>query len=166
MVAGDKQKALAVYTKALQLLEPKLEYAEHLNDFFKNPVQLYFRLPGSLEGLRAGMRSGYRQGHVELEFTVTDEGTVDDVKVIDSNVFRSIKTAAIHAVQGARYRPRFLNGKPVDTEGIRFRETFFYDESLVSMQQHRFHDSLLMEDDPFDWRGCLGCDHTGTMGFQ
>ncbi len=166
MVAGEKDTALTLYTKALQLLEPKLEYAGHLDRLFKNPVQLYFRLPKSFEGLQAGMKPGYKEGHVEFEFTVTDEGTVEDLKVINSNVFRSIKTAAVYAVQRARYRPRFLNGKPVSTEGIRYRETFIYDESLVSMRQHRFHDPFLIENYPFDWPGCLGCDHTGTMGFQ
>ncbi len=63
------------------------------------------------------------EGYVTLEFTVTRQGTVRDPRVVDSSnsVFDS---AAIDAVMRFRYRPRVIDGEPVDVPGVRFRITF------------------------------------------
>lgn len=70
---------------------------------------------------RAQMRG--LEGYVTLEFTVTRQGTVRDPRVIDSSntIFDS---AAIDAVMRFRYRPRVIDGEPVDVPGVRFRITF------------------------------------------
>lgn len=63
------------------------------------------------------------EGYVLLEFTVTRQGTVRDPKVIDSSsaVF---DRAAVDAVMRFRYRPRVIDGEPVEVPGVRFRITF------------------------------------------
>ena len=63
------------------------------------------------------------EGYVTLEFTVTRQGTVRDPVVIESSnsVFDQ---AAIDAVLRFRYRPRVIDGEPVDVPGVRFRITF------------------------------------------
>ncbi len=70
---------------------------------------------------RAQMRG--LEGYVTLEFTVTRQGTVRDPRVIESSntVFDS---SAIDAVMRFRYRPRVIDGEPVDVPGVRFRITF------------------------------------------
>ena len=70
---------------------------------------------------RAQMRG--LEGYVTLEFTVTRQGTVRDPRVIESSnsVFDS---AAVDAVMRFRYRPRVIDGEPVDVPGVRFRITF------------------------------------------
>jgi len=63
------------------------------------------------------------EGYVTLEFTVTRQGTVRDARVIESSnsVF---DTAAVEAVMRFRYRPRVIDGEPVDVPGVQFRMTF------------------------------------------
>lgn len=63
------------------------------------------------------------EGYVTLEFTVTRQGTVRDARVIESSnsVFDS---AAVEAVMRFRYRPRVIDGEPVDVPGVQFRMTF------------------------------------------
>jgi periplasmic protein TonB len=63
------------------------------------------------------------EGHVLLEFTVTRQGTVRDPIVIEStnSVF---DRAAVDAVLRFRYRPRVIDGEPVEVPGVRFRIKF------------------------------------------
>ena len=63
------------------------------------------------------------EGFVLLEFVVTRQGTVRDPVVVESS--NSIfDRAAIDAVQRFRYRPRVIDGEPVEVSGVRFRITF------------------------------------------
>jgi periplasmic protein TonB len=63
------------------------------------------------------------EGHVLLEFTVTRQGTVRDPVVIEStsSIF---DRAAVDAVLRFRYRPRVIDGEPVEVPGVRFRIRF------------------------------------------
>lgn len=63
------------------------------------------------------------EGYVTLEFTVTRQGTVRDPIVIESSsgIF---DRAAVDAVMRFRYRPRVIDGEPVEVPGVRFRITF------------------------------------------
>jgi periplasmic protein TonB len=63
------------------------------------------------------------EGFVLLEFVVTRQGTVRDPVVIEStsSIF---DRAAMDAVMRFRYRPRVIDGEPVEVPGVRFRITF------------------------------------------
>jgi periplasmic protein TonB len=63
------------------------------------------------------------EGYVVLEFTVTRQGTVRDPVVVEStsSIF---DRAAMDAVLRFRYRPRVIDGEPVEVPGVRFRITF------------------------------------------
>ena len=71
---------------------------------------------------RRAMERGL-EGYVLLEFTVTREGNVHDPRVIESSS-GLFDRAAIEAVLRFRYRPRVIDGEPVDVPGVRFRMTF------------------------------------------
>ena len=63
-------------------------------------------------------------GRVGLRFTVTDTGDVQDAKVIEQNGSSRQASEALEAIRSARYRPKFVNGEPVDTQGVVNREVF------------------------------------------
>jgi periplasmic protein TonB len=63
------------------------------------------------------------EGFVLLEFTVTRQGTVRDPVVIESSS-SIFDRAAMEAVMRFRYRPRVIDGEPVEVPGVRFRITF------------------------------------------
>ena len=63
------------------------------------------------------------EGHVDLEFTVTTAGTVRDPIVLfsTSSLF---ERAATRAVLKFKYKPRVVDGVPVDVPGVKTRITF------------------------------------------
>jgi periplasmic protein TonB len=63
------------------------------------------------------------EGYVLLEFVVTRQGTVRDPVVIESSS-SIFDRAAMDAVMRFRYRPRVIDGEPVEVPGVRFRITF------------------------------------------
>ncbi|RMF14204.1 MAG: TonB family protein [Alphaproteobacteria bacterium] len=64
------------------------------------------------------------QGYVVVSLTVTKEGRVADIKVIEGNPPGAFERAAIAAARRFRYAPRFHDGKPVDTPDVRYIFTF------------------------------------------
>jgi len=49
---------------------------------------------------------------------------VTDAHVIDENGTSRQAAESLDAIRGARFRPRFVNGEPVDTPGVTNREVF------------------------------------------
>lgn len=67
------------------------------------------------------------EGYVDLEFTVTTAGTVRDPVVIfsTSSLFNS---AAVRAVLKFKYKPRVVDGQPVEVPGVQTRIRFELEE--------------------------------------
>ena len=59
------------------------------------------------------------EGYVLLEFTVTASGSVRDPVVVDARPPGVFDRAATAASLKFRYKPRVLNGQPVDVRGVR-----------------------------------------------
>lgn len=53
------------------------------------------------------------EGWVHLEFTVTEQGTTENVVVLDADPPGIFNRAAIRAVEKWKYKPMMVNGKPV-----------------------------------------------------
>lgn len=53
------------------------------------------------------------EGWVELSFTITASGNVEDVSVVDANPRRAFDREAIRALSQWKFSPRIENGKPV-----------------------------------------------------
>ncbi|HEY7884380.1 MAG TPA: energy transducer TonB [Cellvibrionaceae bacterium] len=69
------------------------------------------------------------EGAVTLEFTVTTSGTTRDVVVIegvtsDGEPTTMFNSAAIRAVERYKYRPRVVDGTPVEVPGVQIRLIF------------------------------------------
>lgn len=70
---------------------------------------------------------GLSQGYVDLEFTVTAAGSTRDVRVIESSA-RAFESAAIQTAKNFRYKPRLVDGQPV--EGVIRNRIEFQSEDL------------------------------------
>lgn len=64
------------------------------------------------------------QGYVEFSLTVDEQGFVREPVVTDRRGGRSFEAAALEAVKGFRYAPKFENGEPVAVSGVKTRVTF------------------------------------------
>lgn len=65
-----------------------------------------------------------KEGWVTVEFTVDDQGFVKDPKPIEGDNMKNFSKSAITAVKDYRFAPRFADGQPVSTEGLRYRFVF------------------------------------------
>jgi TonB family protein len=54
------------------------------------------------------------EGWVDVQFTVAADGSTQDAVVTDSSPAGSFEQAVLDAVQGWRYQPRIVAGKPLD----------------------------------------------------
>lgn len=69
------------------------------------------------------------EGYVIVEFTVTKLGTVEDVRVVEANPPGYFERAAVKAASKFKYKPKVINGEPVDVAGVRNQITFKIDDS-------------------------------------
>jgi protein TonB len=67
------------------------------------------------------------EGFVDLQFTVTTTGTVKDPLVIQSTS-KLFERAAIRAVLKFKYKPRVVDGVPVEVPGVKTRISFMLED--------------------------------------
>ncbi|WP_130619603.1 energy transducer TonB [Dyella amyloliquefaciens] len=60
-----------------------------------------------------------QEGWVEVTFTITPEGNVDDVKVLDAEPRHVFDRAAVEAVSRWKYQPATQNGTPISAQDRR-----------------------------------------------
>jgi biopolymer transport protein ExbB len=63
------------------------------------------------------------EGWVMVEFTITETGTVADIRVVESSL-PIFEASAVRAVNKFKYRPRIVNGLPVAVTGVLHKVTF------------------------------------------
>lgn len=64
------------------------------------------------------------EGYVLLEFVVTRTGAVRDPRIIESQPPGIFDRAALSAALKFKYKPKVVNGEPIDVAGVRNRITF------------------------------------------
>lgn len=64
------------------------------------------------------------EGYVVVEFTVTKQGSVRNPVVIEAQPEGIFDEAAMDAVLKFKYKPRVIDGEPVEVDGVRNRMTF------------------------------------------
>ena len=64
------------------------------------------------------------EGYVILEYTVTRQGTVKDPVVIEAKPQGTFDRAAIKSALRYKYKPRVVDGEPIEVAGVRTRITF------------------------------------------
>lgn len=64
------------------------------------------------------------EGYVVVEFTVTKQGSVRDPVVVEAEPQDIFDEAAMDAVLKFKYKPRVIDGEPVEVDGVRNRMTF------------------------------------------
>jgi protein TonB len=67
------------------------------------------------------------EGYVIVEFTVTAAGSTRDARVVESSS-ALFERAAIESALKYRYKPRVINGEPVEVPGVRTRIRFLIED--------------------------------------
>ena len=64
------------------------------------------------------------EGCCRVEYTVTKTGTTRDIEPVDCSPPGYFEKASVIAAEKFKYRPRVVDGKPVEVPGIEYRFTF------------------------------------------
>jgi hypothetical protein len=62
---------------------------------------------------------------VLVELTVTADARVRDAQVVANDGSPRMAEATLDAAETARYRPRLIEGKPLETADVKFAQTYF-----------------------------------------
>lgn len=118
------EKAMAYYRRAAGVVARMNEPSPEASAALSFPVRVYYPLPPLAMRNRSLAPEQIDEKYVSVEFTVTGTGDVQDAKVIEQNGTSRQASEALEAIRASRFRPKFVNGEPVDTQGVVNREVF------------------------------------------
>jgi tetratricopeptide (TPR) repeat protein len=124
LLAGRMDRALAFYQQALPLMPADGGGAESAASALSRPGLLLYRQPAAAERHRDQAAALFVEKYAVAQFTVTADGHVKEARVVEGDATEAQRSGLLYAIGRAIYRPRFVDGKPVATENVRFRESF------------------------------------------
>ncbi|MEM9056645.1 MAG: TonB family protein [Pseudomonadota bacterium] len=129
---GDYEKARTTYREAWEVLVAQGATPEQADAFFEQPAKLRYFPPTPTGADQAWRPSRIADSKMVVQFTVTAEGRVTGVRVVEADVSPRVQLQVREQVKRARYRPRLVNGEVVPTSGVRLVQDFDYVRNLPS----------------------------------
>jgi TonB family protein len=118
-------KALPFYKRAWGLIGTlRKDDRSPAEDPLGFPLQVYYPTPALATHNLNRPASEVEDRYVQIEFTVKADGTVKDARVSDSTGTSRQASETLEAISDARYRPKFINGEPVETTALYVRQMF------------------------------------------
>lgn len=118
------ERAMVYYRRAASVVASMNSPSPEAAAALSFPVRIYYPLPPLAMRNRQLSPEQIDEKYVSVEFTVTGSGDVQDAKVIEQNGTSRQASEALQAIRASRFRPKFVNGEPVDTQGVVNREVF------------------------------------------
>jgi tetratricopeptide (TPR) repeat protein len=121
MIKEDRDEAMPVYARVSDLAKEEPSAAAALS----LPKRLFYPLPPILIASRRlppPIETADR--YVLLEYSVTELGDVGDARIVETNASQRQANQILDAMRNSRFRPRFVDGKPVNATGIQYREVY------------------------------------------
>jgi len=119
-------RATPVYVHARQQMREKAAMTDEQIATYFQPTVLYRPIPDNPSAPPAALRTNPTEGHVEIGFTVTENGEVGDMKTLSSDPEGLMDIKVRRGMRAARFRPRFEGDTPVATTNQVYRHTFVY----------------------------------------
>jgi len=88
------------------------------------PVQVYYPTPVLATRNLARPPQEVEDRFVQVEFTVKADGSIKDARVVDQNGTQRQVSQTLDAIGDSRYRPKFVDGEPVETTAMSYRQMF------------------------------------------
>ena len=130
---GDQGRARKVYAEVWDLLstdEERLamrqQVLEQLVALNESAVTRYFGTATRKD--RASSSSAIREGRIVVTFDVSSRGRVDNLRIIEDEpgAFDDLRRTVVRELRTRIYRPRHVDGQPVDAPEQVFRHTYYY----------------------------------------
>ena len=118
-------RAMPFYVEAARrLAQSDAKAASDVGTPLSFPVPVYYPTP-PLATRNLNRAPNDTEDHfVQLEFTVQPDSVVTDVVVTDKDANDRQVGQVVDAMRAARYRPKFVDGKPVATPAVSYRQVF------------------------------------------
>jgi hypothetical protein len=119
-MTGMARSALQAYRQAWAISNARMDGSETL---FDQPQPTSVRSSGGVPLLRPPQdRSGFEEYWADVEFNVDRRGQVSDLKVLETNAPKSTQWSLLDTWRGKQFRPRFVDGEPVETKNVKWRQ--------------------------------------------
>ncbi|HZF15871.1 MAG TPA: tetratricopeptide repeat protein [Steroidobacteraceae bacterium] len=122
LLAGDKDAAIQSYRTAWPLLK---DLPAPQNTLLAAPSQVFYRMPPAAYRSQHAKEENIIEGFVDVEFTVAPDGKTTGEHTVGKNATDAQEKSVLTAVKKARYRPRFEDGTPVATPGMRLHQPVY-----------------------------------------
>jgi hypothetical protein len=121
------ESALPQYQRAWQAAArtPPVDGRPMQEVLFGSPLLLQYVLPDGWNRYAARPPEEAERRLVEIEATVDAEGRLKDPTLLSDAGDPKFAQRALRAAETARYRPRFVDGQPADTPGVRFSQPLY-----------------------------------------
>ena len=118
-------RAMPFYEQAAQrLAQQDTKRASDSGSLLSFPVQVYYPTPPLATRNLNRAPNEIEDHFVQVAFTVQPDSVVTDVVVTDKDANDRQVAQVVDAMRAARYRPRFVDGKPVATTAVSYRQVF------------------------------------------
>jgi len=122
---SQPERALPPYQQAWHAAGKATFEGKPLVDLlFGKPMLLNYVRPESWNRYGSRPREEIELRTVLLDVTVTAQGQVRDARVVDDSGDERRAGQTVQAAATARYRPRFDNGQPVETQNVSFAQAW------------------------------------------
>ena len=92
---------------------------------FGKPILLHYTRPTEWDRYARRPADEVVAHTVEIDLTVSTEGRVRGRKLVSNEGDAHMAEEALEAADTARYRPRFVDGNPVETPDVRLTQTYY-----------------------------------------
>ncbi|MBB6095064.1 tetratricopeptide (TPR) repeat protein [Povalibacter uvarum] len=118
-------RSMPYYEQAAKLIaEAKGQDAANLQSLLSFPAQVYYPIPSLATRNLNRPPNEVVERFVQLEFTVHEDGSVSDERVVGQDATERQVSQSLEAIRSSRYRPKFVDGKPIVTTAVGFRQIF------------------------------------------
>jgi hypothetical protein len=125
-MAEMRRDALRVYRQAWSTWSIDGDLRDPL---FAQPQPILYRTSMGIALRRTPAESAeLEQYWADLDYTIDREGRVTNVEVGETNAPKHLQWDLVNSLARTRYRPRFVDGTPVDTHHVRHRQKLWLEK--------------------------------------
>jgi TonB family protein len=124
-IEKSPREALPYYQRAWQLIRAAPSLPDSVSNAFNLPLRVFYPTPPIVTYVPVVAPQDTRFHHVQVEFTVTAEGSVHNARIVEHDTRDRYARDVLDAVRDSRFRPKFVDGQPVAAPAITYREVFW-----------------------------------------
>jgi tetratricopeptide (TPR) repeat protein len=124
-IKKSPRQALSFYLGAWELIHEAPAQAGRAATALDKPLRVYYPTPQIVAHIPKVPADETRPNHVDVEFTVAADGSVKGAHIVEHDTRDRYAQDVLDAVRASRFRPKFVDGQPVETPDVEYREVFW-----------------------------------------